>query len=446
MMKMRPFIVALGAAAIVLIIGGCSTTLSLSPGMQPKPTRAYVLARLTSDASSGGATLQLTRSGGGTVSLPFNGQGRIGLFPVPPGAYSIVSADMSGGVINLKKNPRFKREFELKPEEIFYIGDWASHVSGDLIEITSIHNYSTKAFVDLDRTFPSFAELKDRSDFFPGDSEFAPGSLKRGQVGLRREVIEPTPYKVKPFFEASAMAGVLDGLGLWNKVSDADQVRIMRYLLSALPEGSARSTGFREAVIGGLRQDGSDLSLQVIIAPLPPKFASTGGRYRVTISTNVVGPSQHGSPLAVPQSIDSFQYLAFSYARKYILLKNGALVPVDALSSQAEYQQLSSYRNPNILGNLTDSLIKSGEPHSDEEAAKILQRLIADPTTPRADRVLARLNTLMLDCREERFAAARAMLATIKRGDLSGLDPSFLNVIDVQAPGLIRLCEAAAAR
>lgn len=269
-----------------------------------------------------------------------------------------------------------------------------------------------------------------------------PGTLSRGQVGLRADSFAEPVIHPSAFTQAYTTVRMLGSLRLLTHPSATKQARIVKYLFAGLPSPTSKEKPYREAVVGRMRSNGLDLTLHEYLQPATAKEKSYGYKAIVAVRANIVGPRiSPKDPLHPPIPIAG---LVPSYEWQFVVSGADGLVPPDELVAPKGLARQIASSNEGKLVNLTDALVRTGSRRYPHDAAAILSRIRSDPHARRAIRINAELNTIMLDCAEGHPGEAVKVLRGLRHLDLGSLSPTWEYVVKVQAPALIALDRKAA--
>lgn len=432
--------------AVVLV--SC-TTLGTMPvaGDTPEPDSGYVLIRMDRESSSVSGTLLLAGRGK-DYRFSFNTVG-LKLFAVVPGSYRITEVNVEGTSVDVRSD-ELNRSIEIEAGEVMYLGDWEIYQQSMFVGYRSVRNFSQRAFSELEAERPMFARL-DRENLFFGEDEIVVEDLSADEFAIRIvRPIEPA-YDVLPFFQAYDAMIVLSTFNLDSVLPEPLQIRLMDEFFAAMPEeptGNAYTVS--EAFVGGWMDDGSPLELQLRVATINPDVARDGTVYVVVVASNAETDPSSGEPIRtpIPERTGFPGFSAFEtngHSLIFVLYENGRLVSssVYAESENTEMAYAVARVQPFAAVNLIDTFIRDGDVENDTLIPALFESLDQQEELELPVAATARLNRLMYAVFEGRLDDAEEIRGSIA-GDFPELDePSFLHAVEVEAPIVIKLAEAA---
>jgi len=261
--------------------------------------------------------------------------------------------------------------------------------------------------------------------------------LKKNEIYLENTLpLQIDNYNFKDFSITNAAITFLDLIGMATSMEVKNQYKLVKALFLNLPLRSKENC-IRDILVGKYFPDGSDLIISEYIYPVK-KEAGVNADKLLLLITNIIQSkaSQNGT---AKEEIKSSGYPNDLKNRLiyFLIFNNNLLVTANNINKKNFKPKPTYSAKLKII--LTDIYIKDPILENDKEVIPILESILTDPSSSIAERTAARLNMYLYYLYQGKLDKAYKLIRDLNANIPSGLDKSFIKVIKIEAPNLLRI-------
>ncbi len=261
--------------------------------------------------------------------------------------------------------------------------------------------------------------------------------LKKNEIYLANNLpLQIDNYNFKDFSVANATITFIDMIGMTISMEVKNQYKLAKALFLNIPL-KPKENWIRDVLVGKYFPDGSDLIISEYIFPVK-KEAGVKADKLLLLITNITQPKESVKGIAKGEVKSSGYPNSLKNKLLYFLIFNNNWLVTPNNINNKNIKPKSSY-SAQLKIVLSDIYIKDPILENDKEVLPMLETILADPSTSVAERTAARLNIYLYYLSQNKLDRAYKLIRDINANIPPGLNKSFINVIKIEAPNLLRI-------